>query len=70
MTSLYFLKDFLNIKANLNRTIYYNMHVCVLSHIQLFATLWTVACQAPLSVGFSRPEYWSGLPFPPSRESS
>ena len=30
-----------------------------------FATPWTVACQAPLSVGFSRQEYWSGLPFPP-----
>ena len=29
-----------------------------------FATPWTVACQAPLSVEFSRPEYWSGLPFP------
>ena len=28
------------------------------------ATPWTVACQAPLSVGFSRQEYWSGLPFP------
>ena len=40
------------------------MHVCVLSHIQLFATLWTVAYQAPLSMGFSRQEYWSGLPFP------
>ena len=38
--------------------------VCVLSHfscVQLFATLWTVAQQAPLSVGFSRQEYWSGL---------
>ena len=35
-----------------------------LSHVQLFATLWTVAHQAPLSMGFSRPEYWSGLPFP------
>ena len=34
------------------------------SHIQLFATLWTVACQVPLSVGFSRQEYWSGLPCP------
>ena len=32
------------------------------SHVQLFATLWTVACQAPLSMGFSRQEYWSGLP--------
>ena len=28
------------------------------------ATPWTIACQAPLSVGFSREEYWSGLPFP------
>ena len=35
-----------------------------LSHVQLFATLWTVTYQAPLSVGFSRQEYWSGLPFP------
>ena len=29
-----------------------------------FATLWTVACQSPLSLEFSRQEYWSGLPFP------
>ena len=29
------------------------------------ATLWTVACQGPLSMGFSRQEYWSGLPCPP-----
>ena len=29
-----------------------------------FSTPWTVACQAPLSMGFSRQEYWSGLPFP------
>ena len=35
------------------------------SHVQLFATLWTTAHQAPLSMGFSRQEYWSGLPFPP-----
>ena len=34
------------------------------SCVQLFATPWTVAYQAPLSVGFSRQEYWSGLPFP------
>ena len=40
--------------------------VCVLvaSHIQLFATPWTVACQAPLSMEFTRQEYWCGLPFP------
>ena len=36
------------------------------SPVQLFATLWSVACQAPLSIGFSRQEYWSGLPCPPS----
>ena len=32
--------------------------------VQLFSTLWTVAHQAPLSMGFSRHEDWSGLPFP------
>ena len=36
----------------------------LLSHVRLFATLWTVAPQAPTSMGFSRQEYWSGLPFP------
>ena len=35
----------------------------MLSHVQLFATFWTVACQAPLSMGFFRQEYWSGLLF-------
>ena len=35
------------------------------SHVRLSTTLWTVACQAPLSAGFSRQEYWSGLPCPP-----
>ena len=35
----------------------------VLSHVQLFVTPWTVACQASLSMGFPRQEYWSGLPF-------
>ena len=35
------------------------------SCVQLFATPWTAACQAPLSMGFSRQECWSGLPFPP-----
>ena len=34
------------------------------SRVRLFATPWTVAHQAPLSMGFSRQEYWSGLPFP------
>ena len=38
--------------------------VCVLSHVLLFMTPWTIAHQDPLSLGFSRQEYWSGLPFP------
>ena len=43
------------------------MHAPVLSRfsrVQLFVMLWTVAHQAPLSMGFSRQEYWSGLPYP------
>ena len=38
---------------------------CMLSRVLLFMTPWTVACQAPLSMGFSRQEDWSELPFPP-----
>ena len=38
------------------------MHAELLSHVQLFATPQTVACQAPLSMEFSRQEYWSGMP--------
>ena len=46
--------------------VYIHIYVCytqLLSRVQLFATPWTVAHQAPLSMGFSRQEYWSGLPF-------
>ena len=42
-----------------------NSACCHLNHVQPFATLWTVAHQAPLSVGFSRQVYYSGLPRPP-----
>ena len=38
------------------------------SRVQLFVTLWTIACQASLSLGFSRQEYWSGSPCPPPRD--
>ena len=44
------------------------VHACTLrlfSHVCLLVTLWTVAHQAPLSMGFSRQEYWNGLPCPP-----
>ena len=47
---------------------YSYMFIYVLSHfscVQLFATPWTIARQASLSVGFPRQEYWSELPFPP-----
>ena len=37
-------------------------------HVQVFGTLWSVALQAPLSMGFSRQEYWSKLPCPPPRD--
>ena len=46
----YFLSDKVKVKS--------------LSHVQLFVTPWTVAYEAPPSMGFSRQEYWSGLPFP------
>ena len=39
------------------------MCACVLSHVQVFEILWTVAHQAPLSMEFSRQEYWSRLPY-------
>ena len=47
----------------------WKVKVKLLSHVWLVATPWTVAYQAPLSMGFSRQEYWTGLPlpFPPKR---
>ena len=44
------------------------MKVKSLSRLRLFATPWTVTYQAPLSMGFSRQEYWRGLPFPSPRD--
>ena len=42
--------------------------LCHFSRVQLFVTLQTIVRQAPLSMGFSRQEYWSGLPCPPSED--
>ena len=42
----------------------YGNYMCMLSSVQVFVTPWTVACQTPLSVEFSRHEYWKRLPFP------
>ena len=50
------------------RALHCGMRVCMLNYctrVQLFATPWTVAHQAPLSMGFSRQEHWSRLPYPP-----
>ena len=49
-----------------NNSYYYQVYeLSCFNHVQLFVTHWTAACQAPLSMGFSRQEYWSGLPCPP-----
>ena len=50
--------------SHAKRAPYHWKKVKSFSHVRLFATPWTVAQQAPLSIGFSRQEYWSGLPFP------
>ena len=42
--------------------------MCSVSYVRLFETPWAVAHQAPLSMGFSRQGYWSGLPFPPPED--
>ena len=50
------------------QSVLYTADACMLSHFscdQLFVTLWTVSCQAPLFIGFSRQEHWSGLPCAP-----
>ena len=59
-------------RSNILRQLYHKEgeSVCMLSHVQLFMTVWTVACQAPLSMGFSREEYWSGLPCLPQGDIS
>ena len=43
---------------------------CILSHVWVFGAPWTAVRQAPLSIGFSRQEYWSGLPFPSTGDPS
>ena len=68
--NIYYSQIFLILKEHwryLCLHLHLKLHVCLLSHfscIQLFVTPWTVARLAPLSVGFSRQEYCSGLPFP------
>ena len=60
--------------TNLNRSTIYNsqdMHACSVTLVMSESeTLWIVAHKTPLSMGFSRHEYWSGLLYPPPGESS
>ena len=55
-------------RTELDMTEATEQRVCVLSCVQLLETPLTVARQAPLSMGFLRQEYWSGLPFPPPED--
>ena len=75
ITNFFSMNVFSSMKARtvlLEFTVLSSLCVCVwaqlLSHVQLFVTLWTISCQAPLSTGFSRQEYWRGLPFPATRD--
>ena len=57
MIAWYFLKENSDLYAKSTESL-------LPSHVQFFANPWTVACQSPLFMEFSRQEYWSGLPFP------
>ena len=60
-------KDYCNIlkEIKIGQSGFFITCACVLSHVRLFATPWTVAHQASLSMGLSRQEYWRGSPCPP-----
>ena len=57
-------KCFIQILEKIKRKV----KVVLIVHVQLFATPWTVTCQAPPSIGLSRQEYWCGLPCPSPRD--
>ena len=61
---------FIQEASSLEESVKVKLKVKSLSRVRLFATPWTVAYQVLLSMGFSRHEYWSGLPFPSAGESS
>ena len=63
-TCSFFIKFILKYLMLLSIFQLFSFVVQSLSHVQLFVTPWTIAHQAPLSMGFPRQEYWSGLPFP------
>ena len=57
-------------KTRISRTLFFSLKVKVklLNRVQLFVTPWTVTYQVPPFMGFSRQEYWSGLPFPSKKQ--
>ena len=60
-----------NVRASSPAKLSYSNSACMLSHfsrVRLFVTLWPIPCQAPLSMGFFKQEYWSGLPWPPPED--
>ena len=63
ITCIYFYTYSVYVCTNVYKHIYIYV-ACLLSRVQLFATPWTVAHQVPPSMGFSRQEYWSGVPLP------
>ena len=69
---LFYSIYFRNQRRKRHSHFYFMKLVCIhaqsLSHVWLFATLWTLANEATVSMGFSRQEYWNGLPFPPPRD--
>ena len=62
-------REILTLESEFNLYCYMFVLSCF-SRVQLFVTLWTVACQAPQFMGFSRQEYWSQLPYPSPRDLS
>ena len=62
--SAFYIPEYRKLCSLMFRTSLCSEHVCVLNHVWLFATLWTVARQAPLCMGLFMEEYWSGLPLP------
>ena len=62
--SALYIPEYRKLCSLMFRTSLCSEHVCVLNHVWLFATLWTVARQAPLCMGLFMEEYWSGLPLP------
>ena len=70
MTYLFYNWKFIRFDplTHLPPTLGQGMHARSVAKLGLFATSWTIACQAPMSVGFPRQEYWSGLPFTSPRD--